>query len=259
MLCHFFARTKIGEKCNQKNIIFFVIVNFLCLVVFVFFHVKNTLFFDKQKSLFVLKDFHDNIKTSQSFSDLPNLKKSNFPVKKFGFDIPQFTAFSIFAMDISSGMVLFEKNSEIQVLPASTTKIMTALVAMESYDIDQIIIIPKIKTKGQKMGLIAGEKISVRDLIYGLLVFSANDAAEVLAYYYPLDGRNGFIKRMNEKAKEVGMVNTSFKNPTGLDEPGHLSTAKDMVILSVHAMKNDFFASVVKTKNITIRSLDGMY
>lgn len=200
-----------------------------------------------------------NIPNSQDVINLPNFEGPDLPVKKPDAIYPEFSAFSIFAIDVESGTVLFEKNPDIQILPASTTKIMTALVAMEAYDVDQIMVVPKIRVAGQKMNLINGEMISVRDLLYGLLVASANDAAEVLAYYYPLNSRQGFIQRMNEKAKEIGMENTFFTNPTGLEDIGHLSTARDMVALSIYAMQNPFFASIVGTKQITLKSFDGAY
>lgn len=196
------------------------------------------------------------IQASQESFHITGFKKPDLPVKKLDSAFPEFSAFSVLAVDVDSGVILYEKNPEIQVLPASTTKIMTALVAMEAYDINQILSIPQIKTVGQKMNLVLNEQITVRDLLYGLLVASANDAAEVLAYHYPLGGRQGFIARMNQKAKEIGMKDTYFVNPTGLDEIGHLSTARDMVTLSIYAMQNDFFASVVGTKEIIVESVD---
>lgn len=194
-----------------------------------------------------------------SYNGLSNFTGPMLPIKNIDATFPDFTAYSILAIDVESGATLFEKNPEIQVLPASTTKIMTALIAMEAYDVGQILTVPNLKSTGQKMDLVPGEKISVMNLLYGLLVFSANDAAEVLAYYYPMGGREGFISRMNEKAVEVGMRNTVFVNPTGLEGQGHLSTAKDMVTLSTYAMRNDVFASIVGTKDITVKSNDEIY
>lgn len=185
----------------------------------------------------------------RSFSANPTLKEeaASFPV---------ISAQSVLAVDLDSGETLYEKNPDLALLPASTTKIVTALVAMDYYPNNAILTVNGIKVEGQKMGLVSGEKIRVEDLLNGLLIFSANDAAEVLAANYP-GGRDAFIAAMNLKAKELNLTNSNFTNPSGLETANHFSTARDLVRVSKHAMKNEAFAKVVATKESVVRSADG--
>ncbi|MCX6706336.1 MAG: D-alanyl-D-alanine carboxypeptidase [Candidatus Woesebacteria bacterium] len=171
---------------------------------------------------------------------------------------PIFSAQGVLVVDLISGVSLFEKDADKALLPASTTKIVTALVAMNSFNKDDVIEIGNIVIEGQKMGLKKGEKIKVSDLLYGLLVYSANDAAEALAQNY-IGGRNAFILAMNNFAKSLYLENTNFTNPSGLDGNGDhiVSTARDLIRVSTYAMKNPEFAKIVATKEITVKSIDG--
>lgn len=179
------------------------------------------------------------------------------PLISDGSSFPIISAEGVFALDLNSGVPLFEKNPDSAFLPASTTKIVTALVALDSYPLDKILIVPKnINVDGQKMGLTSGEKISVENLLYGLLVYSANDAAEVLAINYP-GGRSAFIEAMNTKAKSLSMENTHFANPVGLDEGDQYSTARDLVRASEVAMRIPVFSKIVGTKQTTITDASG--
>ena len=187
---------------------------------------------------------------------LSNFEKKNFaeiPILKDGIGFPVFSAQAVFAYDLDSGIVLYEKNPDLKLLPASTTKIITALVALDTYSLDEYVKVDKFYVEGQKMGLVAGEVIKIEDLLYGMLVYSANDAAEVLARIYP-EGREGFIIAMNTKAKEIGMDSSNFLNPVGLD--GNTSSARDLVRASTVAMRNTNFAKIVGTKEVTIKSID---
>jgi D-alanyl-D-alanine carboxypeptidase (penicillin-binding protein 5/6) len=166
---------------------------------------------------------------------------------------PTLSAQAALAYDLDTETVLYEKNPDTPFLPASTTKIITALVAIESYPVDTILTVHDVNVEGQKMHLVVGEKISVRNLLYGLLVFSANDAAEVLAQNYP-QGREAFIEAMNVKVKKLGLKNTFFDNPTGLDGNDHVTTAKDLVLASSVAMENPLFREIVRTKQVTVKS-----
>jgi D-alanyl-D-alanine carboxypeptidase (penicillin-binding protein 5/6) len=188
------------------------------------------------------------------------------PVLKGNPAKPEISAVSIFAVDMDSGVYLYEKNPDEQLFPASTTKMVTALTALDYYDLGNIIEVKGIRVDGQKMGLKEGEKISVHDLIFGLLIYSANDAAEALASGYCFPdlpktpencGREAFIKAMNLKAKELNLDNSNFVNPSGLDSIGHLTTARDLSRIAVAGMKNAFFRSVVSTKEEVVMSQDG--
>src|SRR5690606_24276866 len=141
-------------------------------------------------------------------------------------------------------------------LPASTTKIVTALTALDHYNLDEVITVEDPSVIGQKMGLLVGEEITVRDLIRGLLIYSANDAAEVLARQYP-EGREAFILAMNEKAQELAMYDTVFMNPSGLEDIGHLSTARNLTRAALIAMNDPFIREIVGTKETSLFSIDG--
>lgn len=172
---------------------------------------------------------------------------------------PDITSYSALAIDVDSGVYLFEKNPDAVLLPASTTKIVTALVAIDYYQPDNLLAVgQEIDVEGQKMKLVVGEEITVNDLLYGLLVYSANDAAEVLARNYP-GGRDSFIKAMNLKAKVLNLDNTYFTNPTGLDGSTHVSSARDLVRASSYAMKNPLFSEIVGTKEKTVEGSNGKF
>ena len=154
---------------------------------------------------------------------------------------PVVSAQGVMAIDVASNTTMYEKNADEPLLPASTTKIMTAMVSLENYNL---------------MGLIKGEEIKVKDLLSGLLIYSANDAAYVLADHYPT-GYTGFIEAMNKKVYEYKMLNTHFENPAGLDNTNHVSTARDLVRLSMMALKDSVFSELVATKKMTVASTDG--
>jgi D-alanyl-D-alanine carboxypeptidase len=171
---------------------------------------------------------------------------------------PAFSAHAVLVVDLNSDRALYEKNPFGRLLPASTTKVITALVAMDKYPLGVILTVGDFKVDGQKMGLVRGEKIAVRDLLRGLLIYSANDAAEVLAINYP-GGRDKFIEAMNLKAQEIGLKDTFLNNPTGLDGEGHVTTARDLIIVSEIAMNRPFFRETVGTEEIVVKSVDGNY
>ncbi|MEK7061391.1 MAG: D-alanyl-D-alanine carboxypeptidase, partial [Patescibacteria group bacterium] len=180
------------------------------------------------------------------------------PVISNNATFPIFSAQGVLAVDLASGVTLFEKDADKVLLPASTTKIVTALVAMNSFNREDVIEIGNIAVEGQKMGLRKGEKITISSLLYGLLVYSANDAAEALAQNY-VGGRDNFILAMNDIVKSLHLEKTNFTNPSGLDGYGNhiVSTARDLIRVSTFAMKNPEFAKIVATKEITIKSVDG--
>lgn len=182
------------------------------------------------------------------FSPLPvSAKDSPFPV---------LSAQAVLAVDLDSGVVLYEKDPDKELLPASTTKIITALVAMDTYPDDRILKVGKVKVDGQKMNLVEGEEISVSGLLNGLLIYSANDAAEVLAQNYT-GGRKEFVKAMNLKTRELNLDNSNFSNPIGLDGGGNYTTARDLIRASEVGMRIPGFAKIVGTKDITVKSSDG--
>jgi len=158
-----------------------------------------------------------------------------------------------YVLDAVSGRVLFEKNKDSQSLIASTTKIMTALVVIEQCNVLDRMRIPKeaVGIEGSSMYLQEGEILTLQELLYGLMLRSGNDAAVALAIY--CGGTvEGFAELMNDKARNLGLRNTHFVNPNGLDAPGHYSTAEDLAKLSAYAMENPIFRKTVSTKSVTV-------
>ena len=156
-------------------------------------------------------------------------------------------------MDASTGRILYEKNADSKSLIASTTKIMTALVVCEHCNVLDRMRIPKeaVGIEGSSMYLKEGEVLTVQELLYGLMLHSGNDAAVALAIY--CGGTvEGFAELMNDKAHQLGMADSHFVNPNGLDHPDHYSTARDLAILASYAMKNPVFVRTVSAKTITV-------
>lgn len=189
---------------------------------------------------------------------------ADYPINFTGQKPPYLTARSVGVVDCDSAVLIHGRNEQTRLLPASTVKIMTALVALDHYQPDDILTVKEANGQGQDMGLMAGEKISAENLLYGLLVASANDAALVLAQHYP-GGEKEFVVAMNEKAKELNLNSSHFANPAGLDsdEEGHLlpdysySTALDLARLASRALGNEVLAEIVMTKRITVSDLSG--
>ena len=158
-------------------------------------------------------------------------------------------------IDGGSGKILYEKCADEKAYPASTTKIMTALVTIEELKkhdspIDQVIEVPACAegVEGSSLYLKAGEKISIEDLLYGLMLVSGNDAAVALAEIIGGSQEN-FVEMMNEKAQELGCRNTHFVNPNGLFDEDHYTTARDMAAISFEAMKDPTFRKIVSAQS----------
>ncbi len=156
-------------------------------------------------------------------------------------------------VDAQTGRVLYEKCADQQSLIASTTKIMTALIICEQCNVLDRMRIPHeaVGIEGSSMYLQAGEVLTVQELLYGLMLSSGNDAAVALAIYCG-GTLEGFVELMNDKARMLGLINTHFVNPHGLDAPGHYSTARDLAALAAYAMNNPIFFQTVSTKSITV-------
>lgn len=164
------------------------------------------------------------------------------------------SASSAILMDTDTRRILYSKNINDQRSVASISKIMTAVLAIESGKLDEIVTIGDEidKSYGSGIYIEKGEKLTLRDLVYGLMLRSGNDASYAIANF--VDGDN-FVDRMNEKAKEIGMVNTVFNNPNGLDEEaGNYSTAYDMAILTSYATKLDEYQKIVGTKQHVVKT-----
>jgi len=169
---------------------------------------------------------------------------------------PEVFAEGVYIVDLPSFTPIAQKNSHVRFFPASTVKIVTALVAYDIYKPDDIITVKKTIEDGQVMGLVIGEKITVENLLYGLLVYSGNDAAYVLADNY---GYDKFVNLMNEKTKSLMMKDSFFKNPNGLDNQEQYTSAFDLALSARELLKNKYLAKIVSTKEITISDVDFKY
>ena len=156
-------------------------------------------------------------------------------------------------MDAKSGRVLFENNADERKFMASTTKILTAIVIIENCDIDEIVTVTNetVGIEGSSIYLEPGEKLSVKDLLYGLMLRSGNDCAETLAVHCSGSIEN-FAVLMNETANKLCAKHSNFVNPHGLHDDSHYTTARDLALISAYAIKNPIFKQIVSTKSIRI-------
>lgn len=175
------------------------------------------------------------------------------PINVFGLSL---SCRSCVLMDSDSGRVLYEKDKDNPRLIASITKIMTAILAIESDRLEEEVTVGEevLTMYGSNIYIELGEKMKLLDMVYGLMLRSGNDAAIVIAYFIGGSEEN-FVKMMNDKAKEIGMTNTVFNNPHGLDEvTQNKSTAYDMALLSSYASHNDTYMKIVGTKKYSVQT-----
>ncbi len=167
------------------------------------------------------------------------------------------SAYSYTLMDMKTKRILASKNESNSKLIASITKIMTCILAIENKNLDDVVEIDDtvLQAHGSGIYVEVGEHMTLRDLLYGLMLRSGNDAAVMIAKY-TAGSVSEFVNLMNNKAKQIGMKNTVFNNPSGLDddEKGNLSTTYDMALLTSYAMQNKDYQEIVKTKKHTVKT-----
>lgn len=173
---------------------------------------------------------------------------SMFSLYIYGSENTSVSARSAILYEPISGDVVFAKNENEKLPMASTTKIMTALIAIERLPLDTVVSIPSdaVGIEGSSVYLKCGDELTVKDLVYSVLLQSANDAATALAYAISGDIA-GFSSLMNARATEMGCESTSFNNPHGLDDDSHYTTAKDLAIIAANALENDTFREICST------------
>lgn len=188
------------------------------------------------------------IDTSEELNTLNSIETSNLNTSTLNLNTR-----SCIVLDRLSKTVLYGKNEYNKVKMASTTKIMTATIIIENCNLEETVEISKkaANTGGSKLGLKTGDKITIKDLLYGLMLRSGNDAAVALAETCA-GSIVDFSNLMNKKANELGLVNTHFESPHGLDSDGHYTTAYELALLSDYALKNKTFLQIVGTSNYTI-------
>jgi len=185
------------------------------------------------------------------------LEVNPLPVANFNYQNPQgITARSAIVIDSKTGVTLFEKNATLKHLPASTTKLMTALISLEKCSTDTIITIGEFEKEGTQMGLSTGDQITVENLLYGLLINSGNDAATALVTGCA-QSPNNFTASMNQKAEDLKMKDTHFTNPTGFDDDPQYSTAEDLAKLANVAISNPLISKIVKVKSTVVTDFTG--
>lgn len=159
-------------------------------------------------------------------------------------------------VEVSTGRILYEKNSTKQLYPASTTKILTAILVLENCDLDEKVTVRETALNNIPSGYVTcnlqiGEQLTVNDLLYALMIPSANDAAYVLAEHVG-GSVEGFSAMMNDKARALGCKTTHFVNPNGIHDDSHYSTAYDLYLIADYAMKNETFRKIVATTEYTL-------
>lgn len=186
----------------------------------------------------------------------------NIPVlksKEFFLDDLSLSATAVYAIDLSSMTVLYEKDSQKVLHPASTSKMMTALVALDTFNLDEELLVGKEATvSGNKLALKEGNSMTVQDLLAALLIFSANDSAYVLANHDEL-GLDNFVNKMNQKANDLGLTQTHFVNPAGFDDPGQTSTARDLTIIARELLRHQQLKELVAMQHQQISGPNWSY
>ena len=186
------------------------------------------------------------------------IELSNLPIKNSEQIFYTNLSDTIYAIDLNTNSVLLDKNSSSKVPMASLTKLMTAYLAFENLKLDDIAMVSQYSLASEEsyMGLFPGEKISIRDLLYGLLVESAGDAAIILGR--EISGTDlKFVTKMNETAKKIGLLSTNFENPSGMDSKFHYSSARDLATITRILLNDSEFKNIVKTKEFDAKSTSG--
>ena len=166
---------------------------------------------------------------------------------------------AVMLLDATTGQVLFEQNADERIYPASTTKILTCIVALEKGNLDDIVTVGKegdwTGSGYSLMGIKQGQQLSLRELIYGMMLISGNDAAAAIAVHVG-GSLEGFADMMNQKAQELGMTGSFFITPHGVDTEGHYVTARDMATLSLYAIKNEQFMEIAGSDSYDFPSMN---
>lgn len=195
----------------------------------------------------------------QNNAQVAGVQKYNIPPVSRNLPLPFLTARAILVKDLATETVLYQKDTNVSYPIASTTKIMTALVASEYFKQNSILTVgSSANISGSRVGLAYGEDLTFRSLLYGMLLNSGNDAAFTLTENYP-GGLLGFVSAMNKKVIELGLKNTRFDNPAGFDSPNHYSSASDLAKITQEAIKNPNLARIFATKETNIVSVNKKY
>ena len=193
--------------------------------------------------------FADDILTENNLDTFIEVSSNSYDTTKE----PITNSKHIIAIDRNTLSILYEKDAYSEVAMASTTKIMTAIIALENYNLDDMVEISKeaANVSGSTLGINSGTKMTLKDLLYGLMLRSGNDCAVAIAEHIA-NSTEEFAILMNNKAKDLNLTHTNFVTPHGLDNEDHYTTAYELAILTDYALKNDKFKKIVQTKTISI-------
>jgi len=200
------------------------------------------------------------IATAASFNADELTEIKSIPKKNVDLIAPIINSKASIAIDNTSGVSLFGDNAHERLPIASITKLMTILIILEDNKLDDVATVSKtaISTSGTTMFLVEGEKITLRNLIYGSIINSANDAALTLAEFNA-GNVEAFVKKMNDKALQLGLVNTHFSTPTGLDNKNNYSSASDIATLARYVYQKQFIRDAAQIKETSVASIDNAY
>lgn len=194
-----------------------------------------------------------------TFDDSSLLSVAPIPSQRAEYVAPaEVSARAAVSVDLGSQTILFQKNPDLKVPIASLTKLMTAYIILDEEDPNALVTVSSnaAATQGSSMGLVSGESISVKSLLYGLFINSGNDAAIALAEYNT-GSESNFVKKMNLKAKSLGLEQSQFSNATGLDLGEAYSTPRDLALLSSYLLQDDTVREIVNLKTAEVQSADG--
>lgn len=219
---------------------------------------------NKPSTVFLLSN-RENLNKPLTISQnkkIPLLPLSPLPVKKKDTATLDTACVSSCVIDAETATLLYDKNKDMRLPMASLAKIMTAYIIFKDNKLDDLVTIKEASTKinaeESQMGLVPGDKLKIRDLLYGLLVYSANDSAKALAEY-KAGSEEKFLKLMNDEAKELGLKNTNFASVSGIDAPNQYSSAYDLALLFKCALANDLFLQIINTKDYEFTSVGGVH
>lgn len=204
------------------------------------------LFYPGDSHLFHIFAYNRQLFAPSEKEKIKSINEVPYVVKPF---YPQISGQGVYVVELASFTPVLERNARESFYPASTTKIISALVSYDLYKADQILTVKTASVDGQIMDLQQGEKMTVENLLYGIMVHSANDAAQTLADGV---GEQKFVRLMNDKAKSLHMSSTQFRNPQGFDDDSQYTTPFDLALAARAFLSNSYLAKFVSTKEITI-------
>jgi serine-type D-Ala-D-Ala carboxypeptidase (penicillin-binding protein 5/6) len=256
-------RKKMGKKLPKKpDLTFLKLASFCLLIIFVTLllllvtpqavNLVDSKFISAQnmpwEKVILAQNGQEDI-AGLTATPAPRIIGGNIPA-------PEFFSGAVLAEDFDTGQILYQKNVSARLAPASTTKLMTALVALDYFQYgDTLQVFPGSMVGGSTMDLHVGERLTFRSLLYGMLLNSGNDAAYTIALNYP-GGMPAFLEKMNQKVSEFGLQDCHFVNPAGFDNPNHYCSAADLAEIGRQAALHPQLSTVVATKETYILSLN---